>query len=113
MDDSLKTRWNISPRDGPQSLNSQKMARFSHPSQLVQRLIPRISYPKTKYGAGLYSCIGKQLALMELRYVVAQIVHRFDVSFAPGQKEEAFIEGKRDAFTLACAPLSLVFSGRK
>jgi len=62
---------------------------------------------------GPYSCIGKQLALMELRYVVAQIVHRYDVALAPGMTEKAFLDGKRDTFTLALGPLNLVFTDRK
>lgn len=63
--------------------------------------------------AGPYSCVGKQLALMELRSVIAQIVHRFDVTLAPGQSEQAFLRGKRDTFTLALGPLNLVFTHRK
>jgi cytochrome P450 len=62
---------------------------------------------------GPYGCIGKQLALMELRYVVAQIVHRFDVSLAPGQSAEAFLEGTKDTFTLTLAPLNVIFTKRK
>lgn len=51
--------------------------------------------------AGRYSCIGKQLGLMELRYVVAQIVRQYDVGLAPGQAAKAFLDGKKDTFTLS------------
>jgi hypothetical protein len=50
---------------------------------------------------------------MELRHVTAQIMTRFDVFFAPGQKVNDFIDGKRDTFTLVAAPLQLVFRERK
>ncbi|OOQ81932.1 hypothetical protein PEBR_41014 [Penicillium brasilianum] len=52
------------------------------------------------FNAGPYACVGKQLALMELRRVVAEIFTRYDVSFAPEQTKSAFLEGKRDTFTL-------------
>jgi len=64
------------------------------------------------FSVGPYACIGKQLGLMEIRYVVAQIVHSYDVELAPGQSPEAFLEGKRDTFTLALGPLELVFHPR-
>ncbi|KAH8593673.1 cytochrome P450 [Bisporella sp. PMI_857] len=67
----------------------------------------------TPFSTGTYSCIGKQLALMELRYVVSQIVYRFDVALAPYQTEQAFLDGKRDTFTLVLGQLDLVFSDRK
>ncbi|KAF7879414.1 hypothetical protein EAF04_000610 [Stromatinia cepivora] len=45
----------------------------------------------TPFSAGNYSCIGKQLALMELRAVVARIVMRFDVGFAEGEVGEKLV----------------------
>ncbi|KAH8706024.1 cytochrome P450 monooxygenase [Talaromyces proteolyticus] len=65
------------------------------------------------FNSGPYSCVGKQLALMELRHVTAQIVTQFDIFFAPSQKVNDFIDGKRDTFTLVTAPLQLVFRERK
>ncbi|RDL30137.1 uncharacterized protein BP5553_10415 [Venustampulla echinocandica] len=67
----------------------------------------------TPFSIGLYSCVGKQLALTELRHVISQLVHRFDIEVAPGQSTEAFLEGKKDTFTLALGPLNLVFTERK
>jgi cytochrome P450 len=62
---------------------------------------------------GPYSCIGKQLALMELRYVVAYAVHRYDIKLASGQTEREFLTGKKDTFTLSPGPLNLVFKKRR
>ncbi|POR38861.1 Cytochrome P450 [Tolypocladium paradoxum] len=61
---------------------------------------------------GPYACVGKRLALLELRRLVAEILWRYDVCIAPGQSKEAFHDGKQDTFTLVSAPLSLVFTPR-
>ncbi|OQE44781.1 hypothetical protein PENCOP_c002G03928 [Penicillium coprophilum] len=65
------------------------------------------------FNAGPYACVGKQLGLMELRSVTAEILTRFDVSFAPGQTASAFLDGKQDTFTLATASLRVVFQNRE
>ncbi|KIX92393.1 uncharacterized protein Z520_11868 [Fonsecaea multimorphosa CBS 102226] len=65
------------------------------------------------YGKCPYSCIGKQLALMELRYVTAYIVHQYDFTLAQGEDPAKFTRDMTDGFTLACPPLSLVFTERK
>ncbi|KAJ5717872.1 cytochrome P450 [Penicillium malachiteum] len=65
------------------------------------------------FGAGPYACVGKQLALMEIRRVTAEILTRYDVSFAAEVSEEAFWNGKIDAFTLVAAPMELNFTSRK
>lgn len=62
---------------------------------------------------GRYSCIGKHLGLMEIRWVTTQIIRRYDVVMAPDQSSQQFLDGKKDTFTLALAPLKLVFTKRK
>ncbi|KXJ87560.1 benzoate 4-monooxygenase cytochrome P450 [Microdochium bolleyi] len=64
------------------------------------------------FGYGRYSCIGKQLGLMEIRYVTSEIARRYDVKLAPGQSAQAFLKGKRDTFTLSLGELNLVFDKR-
>lgn len=49
---------------------------------------------------------------MEVRNVTAHIVRRYNVVFAPGQSSKAFLDGKKDAFTLSLGPLELVFDDR-
>lgn len=61
---------------------------------------------------GRFSCVGKQLGLMEVRRVTALIARKYDVALAPDQTEEAFLGGLRDNFTLATPALNLVFSPR-
>jgi tryprostatin B 6-hydroxylase len=62
--------------------------------------------------SGPYGCVGKQLALMEIRNVIARIVTEFDVKFAPGEDGTALLKETMDTFTLALAPLMLVFTKR-
>jgi cytochrome P450 len=61
---------------------------------------------------GTYSCIGKQLALMELRNVTARIVSHFDIAFAPGEDGKNLLEKTKDVFTLEVAPLKMIFTTR-
>lgn len=47
--------------------------------------------------------------MMEVRRAVAEILVRYDIAFAPTQSEPAFLDGKRDTFTIVAAPLELIF----
>lgn len=62
---------------------------------------------------GRYSCVGKQLGLMEIRNVTSQIAHRYDICLADDQKPKDFLDNVVDGFTLACPKLELVFTSRK
>ncbi|KAE8152770.1 cytochrome P450 monooxygenase [Aspergillus avenaceus] len=64
------------------------------------------------FSLGPYSCVGKQLALMEIRCITAEILTRYDMSFAPGQTTSAYLDGIRDTFTTVAAPLQVVFQKR-
>ncbi|TVY35049.1 Cytochrome P450 monooxygenase [Lachnellula subtilissima] len=65
------------------------------------------------FSSGPYGCVGKNLALMELRSVVARIVTEFDTKFAPGEDGRALMEESKDTFTMELAPMELVFTKRK
>ncbi|KAL2809999.1 cytochrome P450 [Aspergillus granulosus] len=65
------------------------------------------------FNAGPYSCVGKQLALMELRRVAAEILTRYDVHLAEEQRVNDFLDSFHDTFTLATGPLQLVFEERR
>ncbi|RYP92929.1 hypothetical protein DL770_000979 [Monosporascus sp. CRB-9-2] len=65
------------------------------------------------FSMGVFSCVGKQLALMEVRYVASQIVRRFEFGLAAGpQTADAFRAGITEAFTIVPAPLEIVFKVR-
>lgn len=57
-------------------------------------------------------CAGKQLGLMEMRYVLMDILSRYDIAFAPGTNPQAFIDGLRDCYTLELPSLYMVFTPR-
>ncbi|KAJ6160293.1 hypothetical protein N7470_003689 [Penicillium chermesinum] len=50
------------------------------------------------------------LALMELRMVVALLVSKFSVQFAPGEDGKRLLDNSKDFFTISIAELNLVFS---
>ncbi|KAI8952903.1 putative cytochrome P450 oxidoreductase [Xylaria longipes] len=64
------------------------------------------------FSSGPYACVGKRLAMMEIRRVVAEILSQYDFSAAPDHDKEAFLDGKQDTFTLVSSPLQLVFVDR-
>ncbi|KAJ3537482.1 hypothetical protein NMY22_g5572 [Coprinellus aureogranulatus] len=57
------------------------------------------------FSAGPAACAGKPLALMELRYVTALLVHKFDMTFQDGFDAENWEAGLRDRLTLFRPPL--------
>lgn len=65
------------------------------------------------FSAGVYGCIGRPLALLEIRTVVAKLVTIFDVGFAPGEDGHELLYKTRDHFTLGMGSLKLVFTKRK
>ncbi|KAH8901269.1 cytochrome P450 monooxygenase-like protein [Thozetella sp. PMI_491] len=64
------------------------------------------------FNLGSYACIGKRLALIEIRRVVAEILWRYDVHVAPGFSPESFLDGRQDTFTLVSGSLPLIFTKR-
>ncbi|PFH58520.1 hypothetical protein XA68_13584 [Ophiocordyceps unilateralis] len=65
------------------------------------------------FSYGPYSCVGSALAKMELRYVTAQILGRFDLELAPGFSASSFEDGLKDHFTMEAPSLNLVFRSRR
>ncbi|KIL86958.1 hypothetical protein FAVG1_09511 [Fusarium avenaceum] len=61
---------------------------------------------------GRGSCAGKQLALMEVRYIFSEILSRYNIKAAPGTNPEAFVNGLRDCFTMEVPELKMVFTPR-
>ncbi|SCN79469.1 related to pisatin demethylase cytochrome P450 [Fusarium fujikuroi] len=64
------------------------------------------------FSIGQYSCVGKQLGLMEIRFVASQILQKFNVELAHKDVATDFVAGLRDGFTLAMSSLYLVFTRR-
>ena len=64
------------------------------------------------FSQGRYSCVGQVLAIKEISYVVALIVSKHDVEFAPGEDGTAVWKEMRDHFTIKPGKLDLVFKRR-
>ncbi|RDK38750.1 cytochrome P450 [Aspergillus phoenicis ATCC 13157] len=61
---------------------------------------------------GAYSCVGKGLAYIELRVVVAMLFGRFNVRLAEGEDGRRFREETRDTFVASLGEFRVVFSER-
>lgn len=61
------------------------------------------------FSAGPMGCIGKNLAMSELRTTTAKLVLRFDFGLAEGEDGERLLRRTRDHFTVDPGSLDLVF----
>ena len=61
---------------------------------------------------GDHGCIGKSVALMELRSVLSRVALRFDLAFAEGETGERFDREAKDHFVLELPDLKLIFRER-
>ncbi|KAI1485026.1 cytochrome P450 monooxygenase-like protein [Biscogniauxia mediterranea] len=64
------------------------------------------------FSTGKFACIGQQLALNEIRTIVAKMVLEFDIVFAEGETGRALLEDSQDIFTMVMAKLNLRFIKR-
>lgn len=61
------------------------------------------------FSIGPFGCIGKNLALMELRTLTTELVLRYNVSLAPGEDGHRLLFNTLDHFTVDLGDLDLVF----
>ena len=61
---------------------------------------------------GRYNCIGKGIALTQIRTVLVFLITHFDVKFAPGEKGVDVWRTLKDQFNSHPGKLHLVFSRR-
>ncbi|KAF5638147.1 cytochrome P450 monooxygenase cytochrome P450 [Fusarium sp. NRRL 25303] len=91
---------------------------FEKPNEFIpERWITRPELIKdasvyAPFSTGRGVCAGKQLGLMEMRYVLMDILSRYNIAFAPGANPQAFIDGLRDCYTLELPRLDMVFTPR-
>ncbi|KAL9616946.1 MAG: hypothetical protein Q9160_008216 [Pyrenula sp. 1 TL-2023] len=65
------------------------------------------------FSAGSYGCIGRPLALLNVRTTIARIIAEYDVCLASGASPQEYDDGLMEHFTLAPPPLRLCFIGHK
>ncbi|KAL4963585.1 cytochrome P450 [Aspergillus stella-maris] len=91
---------------------------YAHPNEFIpERWYSQPGLIKHKnafapFSLGPFNCIGRPLALMNLRATVAELVMEFDVAFKEGDRGEAFVRDARDNFVYYAGGLELVFSKR-
>ncbi|KAJ8129220.1 hypothetical protein O1611_g4409 [Lasiodiplodia mahajangana] len=64
------------------------------------------------FSQGKFGCVGKSLAMSEMRIVIALLVKKFKISFTDDDKGRSLFTGLRDRFTFAPGDLQLRFSIR-
>lgn len=69
------------------------------------------AYMPFHYGPA--NCVGKSLALHELRTVLSALIRRFDFKFAPGFEGGDWINHSTDQFILLRGELRVVMTERK
>ena len=62
------------------------------------------------FSIGPFGCIGKNLALTELRTLTARLVLEFNVKLAPGEDGSRLMRKTLDHFTVDPGDLELVFT---
>lgn len=62
--------------------------------------------------AGASYCLGKQLAMMEMRMVLSRLIGKYDVSFAPGEDGTGLIGDAVESSTIWPGNIRLVFKPR-
>ena len=65
------------------------------------------------FSAGAASCVGKNLALLELRMVVAALVQKFDIKFAEGYDPRKWHEELQDFMVAKVGKLPVVLKLRE
>ncbi|KAL4907119.1 hypothetical protein BDW74DRAFT_121165 [Aspergillus multicolor] len=65
------------------------------------------------FSLGHFNCIGRPLALMNLRVTLAQLIMEYDVAFAPGEDGRKFLGDAKDNFVFYLGKLELSFKKRR
>jgi cytochrome P450 len=64
------------------------------------------------FSIGNFGCVGKNLAMMELRMVLARVALNFDMQFAEGEDGRKVAEESKDTFTLTVPSMYVKFTER-
>ncbi|KAL6720637.1 hypothetical protein ACLMJK_002562 [Lecanora helva] len=64
------------------------------------------------FGLGKTACVGKNLALTEIRMVIASLLSAFDIKFPPGESGQAVERDMKDQLTANPGDLNLIFTPR-
>ncbi|KAJ5751603.1 hypothetical protein N7520_008520 [Penicillium odoratum] len=62
---------------------------------------------------GSYACIGKSLALMNLRTTTARMIMTFDIQFPPGVEGPSLLDNSREHFSLSIEHMPILLTRRQ
>jgi tryprostatin B 6-hydroxylase len=62
---------------------------------------------------GVYGCVGKNLAMVNLRMVTARLVRMFEFEIVEGMSEERMYEEAQDLFVLYLGGIELLLKERE
>nr|QKG86308.1 NotG [Aspergillus sp. FM242] len=82
---------------------------YKHPDLIKHRS----AHAPFMTGTGPYSCIGKPLALMNIRTTIARLIMTFDIQFPKGVDATPFMEHAEDHFSLGIERMPIVFTRRQ
>lgn len=71
------------------------------------------SAPYLPFQRGGFACSGKNVAMMQMRMLFAQLALRYDIGFAEGEDGREFWEGEKETLTMWIPGLRMVFTPRK
>ena len=108
----------FSPTNTPLSL-SLAPAHYTSPTTFIperwssrpELIINRNTF--APFSLGPFNCIGRNLALMEMRTVICLLVSKLDIRLADGEDGKGLLEGSKDFFTLMPGALKVVFTERE
>ncbi|KIW74868.1 hypothetical protein Z517_11638 [Fonsecaea pedrosoi CBS 271.37] len=89
---------------------------FERPLEFVPERWEEMNADKSPFfpfSKGAFGCVGKQLAMMELRMVLSRVAMGFDIAFADGEDGVKFDTEVLDTFTLTLPPLKMKFTPRQ
>lgn len=121
--DGLKIGRHYIPGNVVVSTPMWSLGRLESSYERATEFLPERWYPSSDlikdsqgyapFASGAHSCLGKQLALIELRLVTARLVTQYDFQFADVKNSRETIADIKDCFTAQSGPLRLIFTERQ
>ncbi|KAJ5669801.1 hypothetical protein N7462_010871 [Penicillium macrosclerotiorum] len=101
------------PTGGNREKNFEQAAAFI-PERWYQRPeMVRSKVAFTPFGTGHTSCLGRALAMNDMRLITARLVQKYNFSLPPGETGDSVLRGLKDQFTSNPGRLRLVFQSRE
>lgn len=88
-------------------------AHHSNPLLLALQCRSDTEAKRDTYVTGSYGCIGRPLALLNIRTLIAKLLLSYDFAFAPGETGRGIEEDSQEHFTLAPGDLHISFVVRE